>query len=170
MIIEKETMMKVLRESTDQLISVINEIPEEKFNIKPEENSWSIGQVCEHLWLVENSVNQVMRLKTKTADERDPTKQIELIKTSFQNFEKKFNAFGPIIPSEHTKDKADLTEKLQTSRAILIEIIETNDLGEICLSFKHALFGELSRAEWVYFNLYHSERHLNQIEKIRSSL
>jgi len=80
-----------------------------------------------------------MLLDTKPAIERDPQKQIDFIKDAFQNFETKFQAFGPIIPSDQHKDKSDLVERLQKSRKTLFEIINKKDLSEICLTFKHGV-------------------------------
>jgi uncharacterized damage-inducible protein DinB len=167
---DKESLLQSLQQSTDQLLAKIGTIPETIFNKKPAKDTWSIGQVFEHIWLVESAVNRVMLLDTQPAIERDPAQQIDFIKDAFQNFETKFQAFGPIIPSDQHKKQSLLVEKLKKSRKTLFEIINEKDLSEICLAFKHGLFGELSRGEWVYFNIYHSARHLHQVDRLEHTL
>ena len=52
----------------------------------------------------------------------------------------------------------------------IIELIGKLDTDELCLSFKHPLFGYLTRQEWARFNIIHTQRHLTQIQRIIAQL
>ena len=48
----------------------------------------------------------------------------------------------------------------------MIEAIKTLNLSETCTAFELPGFGEFTRAEWIYFAMYHTQRHTHQLKKI----
>lgn len=59
-----------------------------------------------------------------------------------------------------------MMRRIQVQRHAIVQAIETKDLSELCTSFKHPSLGECTRREWVYFSIYHAERHLKQLKMI----
>jgi hypothetical protein len=155
-----------INQSTEDLIDVLSNFPLDKFNEKIGPDTWSAGDIAEHLIILENLVNQIIKGKTKPAD-RNPEQKIELIKSTFLNFDKKLCAGKPIAPTNRFKDKVDIIKKIKDCRQNLIETMKNCDPTLMCLDFAHQIFGELSRIEWVYYNIYHSERHFIQIKNIQ---
>ena len=158
-----------LRENTRQLLSVIQEFPETKFNTLPSGDEWSAGQVCEHLIKVETGTLRLYTGKTESCD-RDPEEKITTIKKRLGDRDTKMSAFGPIIPDENPKNKTKVLEKLQDIRQRLTSLIEVHELTELVLGFDHPLFGRLTRIEWIYFSIYHSRRHIYQIQEIAAGI
>lgn len=166
----KESIVRSdLKESTRELLKTISEFPDEQFNTVPPDEGWSAGQVGEHLIKVETST---VRLFTGSVDicERNPEEKIKFIKERFSDFETKMTAFGPIVPNESPKNKQKVLDKLQDLRQRLTGMIELHDLSEMITGFSHPLFGTMTRIEWIYFNIFHTKRHLQQIETIFQQL
>jgi hypothetical protein len=40
----------------------------------------------------------------------------------------------------------------------------------VCIDFAHGIFGELTRVEWAYYNIYHSKRHIDQLKNIEKKI
>lgn len=161
----KPEILEDLNESTKELLSVIGKFPEERFNTRPSEEAWSAGQVAEHLIKVETGTIRLFSGPTEPAD-RDPEQKIRRIEEEFLNFDKKFRAGGPILPDDKPKDKKSVLDKLQDIRQRLASVVDLHDLTEICSGFEHRLFGTLTRVEWIYFNIIHTRRHLEQVKNI----
>jgi hypothetical protein len=160
-----EQIIKIINHSTNELVKTIRDFPVDEFNKKVNEETWSAGEAVEHLIVLENLINKVLIGKTKKTD-RDPTERIETIKTYFLDFGKKFSAPDLIKPTDKLKVKEDCIININDCRNNLINILSSNDITLICLDFIHRHFGGLTRVEWAYFIIYHSERHIKQIKNI----
>lgn len=162
----KESVVRnALKKSTRELLQVISQFPEEDFNTKPLGGGWTAGQVAEHLIKVETGTNRLFTGETKICD-RDPEEKINNIRNRLTDFETKINAMDTIVPDDNPKNKDDVLDKLQDIRQRLTGMIELHDLSELITGFAHPLFGSLTRIEWIYFNIYHAERHLEQIKSL----
>jgi hypothetical protein len=162
---EESVVRNDLKKSTHELLSVISGFPEEHFNTVPPDGGWSVGQIAEHLIKIESSTVRLFTGDFKVC-ERDPEEKIQIMKDRFLDLDKKMTAHGPIVPDDSPKDKDKVLDKLQDLRQRLTGMIELHDLSEVITSFAHPLFGLLTRIEWIYFNIYHTQRHLTQIQKI----
>lgn len=165
----KNLVKKDLKQSTSSLLDVLSRIPEEIFNTQPSQEGWSVGKVGEHLIKVETGTVRMFTGSAEASD-RDPEQKIETIKDRMMNFETKMMAYGPIIPNDEPKEKTKVLEKLQDIRQQLLGFVDIQDLTETITAFEHPIFGSLTRIEWIYFNIYHSRRHVKQIEKIHLEL
>lgn len=161
----KKKVRQDLTASTQQLLKTLQDFPEAEFNTSPGEGQWSAGQVAEHLLKTEVSTLRMLTQQASPAD-RDPEHKIDNIREQFLNFKKMFNAFGPIVPDESAKNKQKMIDRLQDNRQRLASLIALEDLTGLVTAFEHPLFGPLTRIEWLYFQIYHSQRHCHQIENI----
>lgn len=156
-------------ESTKNLLEILSDIPEGNFNKKPELGGWTVGMTAEHLIKVEFGILKLFSGSVDSTD-RNPEQKIEEIEKRFLDFETSMTAYGPIVPDKEPKDKTKVLGKLQDIRQKLTGLIEIQNLAETIKGFEHPLFGYLTRVEWIYFNIYHSKRHINQMERIISSI
>lgn len=157
-----------LRASTAALLKELDDFPDSGFNMKPAADRWSAGEVAEHLVKMETAI---LRLLTGPVSDtkRDPAEKIEQIEKEFLDFEKKFTAYGPIVPDATPKDKERTIQQLRDIRRQLAGTIDRYELTETCTGFEHGLFGRLTRVEWVYFTIIHSRRHRKQLQDLRQA-
>jgi len=162
-------LIEELNNSTDMLISQIGLFKDNEFNVKPEPDQWSAGDVAEHIYILESFINKVLK-GTCVPSERNPEEKVVVVKTIFSNFDKKLNAPDPVAPSVNVKTIDRLLNDIKASRLITEQIVSAHDLSLICKDFVHKGFGEMTRTEWVHFCIYHTERHLQQMQKIKEKL
>mgnify|MGYP000698024439 CR=1 FL=1 len=158
---------KRLNNNTLKLVDAISGIPGSDFNRKPDADSWSIADVVEHLYRSEFGIPKVLQGKTKKAKNRDSDAIIENLKNKLLDTETKVKASDAISPKEAEKNREEWILKFKENRDKILNILENDpEMDAICLAFEHPIFGYLTKYEWVLFNIYHTERHIKQIERI----
>ncbi|HET8864381.1 MAG TPA: DinB family protein [Gracilimonas sp.] len=159
-----------LLENTEDLIGITKPIPDPQFNMKAEEDTWSVADVFEHLYRSEYGIPRLLTGKTTKEIDRAVDANLELMREQFLKSDTKMKASGVILPTEGEKSKEDLIFKFHENRKKIAELSQELDPGELCLAFKHPVYGFLTRLEWVHFNIIHTRRHIKQIKRILSQL
>lgn len=131
----------------------------------PAENSWSVGQVMEHI-LKANSGLKSLFAENIGETNRPTDEKVPVIKSVFLDFSTKLDAPGFIIPTEKTHDKQQQLDKMKALKDGTLQLIGSSDLSKTCMGFELPVFGYLTRLEWILFTLFHAQRHTNQIKNI----
>jgi hypothetical protein len=153
-------------ESTEKkLMQTIASIKQKDINQVPFEGSWTAGQVCEHVNLSVSGVVETLKAPTEVT-ERSPDQYAKELKDMFLNFNLKFPSAPAIMPSGVDHDKKALVDVLTNTFENLVNIIQTEDLTGTFAGFKFPGMGQLTRLEWVYLTIYHTQRHIHQIKNI----
>jgi hypothetical protein len=152
----------------DEFIAILSSFPQEQFNTHPEENSWTAGQVAEHIRKSLKRGVVLLSSETKPAD-RPADQLVEPIRNIFTDFSRKLNSPDFIIPSDMHYDKDILILELYKAKEIG-EISHDLDLSELCSAFAFPVLGNLTRLEVLNFYTYHIKRHIHQLKKIAEKL
>lgn len=158
----KEQLLNDLSDSTNKVMEVVNNTPEESFN-QSKNGKWSVADHFAHVILLEGLIVKVMMGQTTILEDRKPDDRVKVIRRVFSNLERKLKAGGPINPEPGEKNKDQLTQTFLQYRSQMEELVKQEDLSLICQDFKHAFFKELTRLEWLYFAIIHSDRHAKQM-------
>jgi len=168
--IDKEQITGELKQANQRLFNAFERIDPNLFNLKPNEESWSVSNIGEHLILLESLVNKIVIKATRPTTKRKPCEKVKYIRSTFWDLDKKLTAMGPIVPTGQFTEKDKIIQKIKENRLFLMDFISRNDLSLTCEAYEHHLFGTLTRAEWIYYTIYHGERHLKQINRILQRL
>ncbi len=164
------TLKNQLLENTDTFVGKIDEFTDSQFNIKPAPDSWSAADVLEHVYRSEFGVPRLFTGETEQLTDREPDALIPEMKKRFLESDAKMEASGVILPTEGEKSKTSLIEKFRSNRNKIAELLEELPPEELCLKFKHPVFGYMTRMEWAHFSIVHSQRHIKQLDRIQSQL
>jgi len=167
--IAKELIQQELDDSSGELITVINGFSDRDFNLRVSENSWSAGEVVEHLIKLDKLLIRLLEGNSKPS-ERNPEEKMNIIKTGFLDISKKYNSPKFMIPADNNQNKNDCINKITEQRKKIKELIEFVDLSLTYPELIHPVFGEMSGVEWVYSIIYHLKRHIFQIKEIETIL
>ncbi|MGA2669710.1 MAG: DinB family protein [Ignavibacteria bacterium] len=158
-----------LRENTNKLIEYIREVDNYVLLRRPSIYVWSIMDCYEHIEKLEKSLKKIFLGKTEIT-ERNPTEKIEKIGNRFSDFEHKFTAGEPIQPKGEFQDKEQVMREIKNNREELLSLIHDGTWADLCLGYEHSLLGFLTKIEWLYFCIFHSDRHLHQMKEIEGRL
>jgi hypothetical protein len=150
----------------EKLIRTIVLIKQDEINRTPFKGSWTAGQVCEHVNL---SVAGMIKTLTAPANvtEREPDRYVKGIKDMFLNFNLKFPAAPAIMPAGNYHDKEMLINMLTDTFKSFIGIVRAEDLTGTFPGAEFPGIGQLTRLEWVYLTIYHTQRHIHQLKDIK---
>jgi hypothetical protein len=160
-------LLTELEKTKADLISAIDAISGEQFNTVPYPGGWTAAQVTEHV-LKAVSV-EMLYGKTKPTD-RTPDEKVLQTADLFLNLDIKMTSPDFIYPSDEPHAKADMLTQADDKLSKLIAAAKALDLNLTCLAFEIPGFGEFTRLEFVWFYIFHTQRHIFQLKKIAGAL
>jgi hypothetical protein len=159
---DKEVIFRELDTATALLKKAVASFTLEKFNEKPP-GKWGASQIMEHLLMTESSISKLLGKSSGEAG-RPPGKKLDMINTVMGDDNNKYNAPEIFLPPGRFVE-LEVVDQVAEIRNGLKEIIAASNLDEM-ISIKHPGLGSLTRIEWVYFLIHHSNRHTRQIENL----
>jgi hypothetical protein len=163
---KKDELIADIEQTLDWLIKIIDL---QTHNKVPFEGSWTAGQVVEHINMVGNGFIHLLNGPVEPAT-RKVDELVDRIKSMFLNFDFKAAAAANLIPASGDYNLHDQITNLQSIKSAVITAVNTLDLNMVCLGFDIPTFGHLTRLEAVYFFLFHTKRHVHQLQNIVKSL
>ena len=154
--------------SLNEFISLLFCFSEEQFNIHPSQNSWTAGQVGEHIRQSLKKGDFLLTTNTSPA-ERPADQFVGEIRSVMLDFSRKLSSPEFIIPSDIHYNKNILLHELSKARQIGA-VAETLDLSELCMGFAFPVLGYLTRLEVLHFYTAHIKRHIHQLNGIAEKL
>lgn len=143
-------------------------LSEAQLNEQIEKGKWTIAQVLEHLYLMEQTIvaNATQAMKQE-GDHPTSSKPFQIT----LDRSRKADAPPPLIPSSGFITKAEVAKKLNESRESLIRLVSGRSKSELeQKSFSHPIFGLMDINQWITFIGVHEQRHLAQIQELKARL
>lgn len=159
-----------------ELNDTVADLAQVQLDFRSLPQSWSVGEVLDHLRLIESSVASLITMSTERAQEKGlgPDLTGGSVITSLNHFriEKPLRKVRspPAVTPQSRIAKAGLLEGLSSSRAKLLEAVAAAapyNLHE--LRHPHPSLGELDLYQWILFIGKHERRHIAQITGVRSA-
>jgi hypothetical protein len=160
----KDQLITQARETCAALLEVLEQFSSDTFNQAPPQGGWTAGQVAEHL-LLSAGVVETIAGHTETP-KRPAGEHVEAIAAIFLDFTVKLPSPDFIVPADKTYDQREMIHRLKTVWTKLKEAIKLLDLSALCLDFEFPTMGHLTRLEWIYFYVFHTQRHLRQFQRL----
>ncbi|MEK7724426.1 MAG: DinB family protein [Acidobacteriota bacterium] len=161
-----------------KLKAKIENLSEEQTNLRLNDSGWTIGEIIEHIAIVEFGMATICsRLLQKSVEENIPNDGTANISAEFlekaaliaNRRERKAQAPERVLPSGNLSI-ADSLAKMEETSKILEQIrtgLETVNTQKY--KFPHPFFGDMSATEWLALVGGHEFRHIDQIEEILSA-
>jgi len=165
----KNELLSELTSAKAELLEVLGRFSEQNINTIPFEDSWTAGQVAEHVLMSASAVAGALVGPTTPA-ERDPEQHIQLFSQIFLNFDHKLKSPDFILPSDGPKDKGSIMQALGETFDSIEHAAGSGNLELICTTFDMRTLGTLSREELIWFTAVHTKRHIHQLKNIAAAL
>jgi hypothetical protein len=144
-------------------------IESDQINLIPFEGSWTAGQLAQHMIMSNGAFAELLNGPVEETD-RDPGELIEKIKSTFLNFDRRFESPEFITPPQAYYNQEQVISSLENIREKIDQAIEGLNLSKLCVAFELPVLGYLTRLEAVHFINYHTQRHIHQLKNIRKAL
>jgi hypothetical protein len=170
---ERQNLINILNASFSRFESVIFGLSEAQLLFKSNQKKWSVSECIEHVALAELHFQEILeeamkkpsnpafRKKIKIKDEKIRPKMLSKI----------WKAKSPEVfkPSGKFKNPKDAIIAFSEQRLKTIEYIKTTQDDLRNHFWKHPLTGNIDLYQTLLLMSAHLERHLNQIENIKSN-
>jgi len=159
-----------LNETRSKLVEEIALLNDAQFNSKPDEENWSIAQVCHHLFLVEASTLKAIAWGLK--EENNIAKERKNVDLLILDRTKKIKAPKIVEPRSEPFEVQQIVDLLNESRNYLMTFLDALDDPSVLKekSVRHPALGELPLDQWIEQIYLHELRHIEQIKEIKSLL
>ena len=155
-----------LDETTGEFFQLVSSFDDDEINTIPFKNSWTAAQVADHVTRSNRSVIQSLQVAGKIS-KRDVDERADELRQLFLNFSTKLHSPDFILPGRDIYDKEKLLSDLKDSIDEIRHLSESVDLFE---SLDHRAFGDITKLEILHFVVYHTQRHIHQLNKIFQSV
>jgi hypothetical protein len=166
---DREKGEQYLQQTRDGVVAAVKGLSEAQMKFKAGPDRWSVGEVLEHIALVEDGIfqnvtNKVMKSPAGAAD-RDFAKTDANVLAMLPDRSIKRQAPPPFVPAGRWKPEEALDHFLK-SRANTIAFLESTP--DLRAHVGDSPLGPLDAYEWVLFMAGHSERHTKQILEVKA--
>ncbi len=170
-------IVECIERDRQHLLASVNDLSQGQLDFRSSDDTWSVGEVLNHLHLSELGIAKLIKLSVLKAEksgvnnsqgetgERSWLTSLDLF--AIETPSKKFKAMEQIVPRAGLQ-KDDLINDLRRSRAELLGAAEAAanfDFAQIC--YPHPFLGKFNLYQWIRFVGKHELRHTNQIEAIK---
>ena len=163
--------MSHLHSTRKQFLDSIEGLSEAQWNFKPDEKTWSVAEVAEHIAISEDTLFQMIEKQMLPG----PAKTVDLkandkaILKGLADRGKKFQAPEMLKPVHRWKNRDELTQHFKSSRDKLIVYIDKTSDDLRSHTAPHPVFKELDAYQWILLISGHSERHTMQILEVKAN-
>lgn len=158
----RQEWLTAFNKTVTSFSDIIIALDEEALNTIPYKDSWTAAQVTDHVTKSMTNITGALTAEGKPVLRR-PDQRIDELREIFLDFNKKFNSPLVILPSRDIYEKTALVKNFKTANQSLKEAINNTKLTELV---DLPIFGEITKFEIIHFVLFHTQRHLHQLEKI----
>jgi hypothetical protein len=154
-----------LTATKENLLKVLKDFKQEEFNKVPFKDSWTAGQVAEHIY---KSVKGGPYLLNNEGlpTQRHPEQNVPNLRAMFLDFSIKMKSPDFILPSNEPKDKNELTKLLDESLTGIIDAAKKQDPTLTVKDFEFPGSGPVTRIELLNFISVHTQRHIHHLQNI----
>lgn len=159
-----EKYINDLDHNTEKLIETFKDYSIEDLTAK-NSDKWSILEVLEHIYITDKVIYSIV---SKPSDKESKTKEIiglnKLENILVGQIDKKLQSPDLLRPKGHFQNLADFNSAFTTLRSSIKKDLITTKIKVDNRIHNHFLLGEMTINDWLNFILFHTERHLKQIE------
>jgi hypothetical protein len=165
----KNNLQNTIAEAKDEFLKALDLFDQDDINTVPFEDSWTGGQVAEHILKSVSGILETLNGPFVTTS-RNPEEYVKMLGEVFLNMDIKMKSPDFIIPSDSPKNKSFLLASLAKTFDGIGEAAGKDDLTETCTSFEMPTIGLLTKIEWIQFAGFHTKRHAQQLRNIANHL
>jgi hypothetical protein len=158
----KEELLTAVEEAISGMSALMMKLDEKQINSVPYENSWTAGQLLNHVTQSNNGMAKAM-LQEPTPVDSDATEKIAGFKKVLLDLSSKLKSPDFILPKDGPYEKKGVIHELKISFNHFRENTEKANMNDMVEGMP---FGPVSKLELLHFVLYHTQRHLHQLKNI----
>lgn len=167
---DREFALKYANDTRDDFVKQLTGLSDAQLNFRSGEGRWTIGEIAEHIIVVENGLRGMVEagLKSPVPACKDEFRIADVaVILTVTNRQQKFQAPEAVRPNGRWKTVPDLLTNFGTTRQTSIDYMK-NMKDDMRSHFANMPFGRLDAFQSFLFMIGHSERHLAQLKEVKA--
>lgn len=166
------SLQENIQTNTLGLLNSFNTLNQAELEFKPTENTWSILECVEHVFLIGEAVLKVVETPPKT--EKAENEKTELFGEEKLNkllvINRAFKVPAPdfVCPKGRFTKSTDAIQDINFIINKIIHHINSNPIDLETITIKHPVLGAMTKIDWIHFMISHTNRHILQIEELKT--
>ena len=168
---EREFVLKHLCDNRDRLLGSVEGLSPAQVKFRAAQEEWSIADCVEHIALVENRIyTTIQRVLQEAPPEIRPEVQgkVERMMRAVVDRSTKVKAPEPVVPRGEWSSFSEIVDRFQNARSRTLKFAGETEADLHERFFPHFVFKDLDCYQWLVFLGLHAERHIRQLEEIKS--
>jgi len=167
---ERDRMCRHLSQSRELLRQAVRGLSAEQRSFRPAADRWSVADCIEHLTVVENfTVKRIQQLLEQPPDgQPDTDGKDQLIMDHVPARTRRVKGPEAVMPSGRWADFDELLRQFEAARQRTMGFAEATEADLRAYAFPHPFLGPLDCYQWLLFLATHCERHVGQMEEVKS--
>ncbi|MDX2060668.1 MAG: DinB family protein [Gemmatimonadales bacterium] len=170
--LNRHELASLLRSSGKTFSDSFRDLDQTRFGFKPGPGRWSIAENVEHV--IVSETGSVRLIRGKLLREPTPPEDLAAAADGWARVEARLSPGSGAVeapdfvrPTGRWQTPAEMLEAFESSRAGLIEFIETTEHDLTRHAALHPRLGMLDGWQWAYFIALHGLRHAAQIDAVK---
>jgi hypothetical protein len=167
---DREFGLKYSTDTHDDFVKQLTGLSDAQLNFRAAEGRWTIGEIAEHIIVVENALRGMvdggMKSPVPACKDDFRIQDVSVILT-ITNRQQKFTAPEQVRPNGRWKTVPDLLSNFETTRKSSMDYLR-NMKDDMRAHFAAMPFGKLDAFQAYLFMIGHSERHLAQLKEVKA--
>ena len=169
---ERELLVEHLAQTRERLVLAVEGLSDAQRTFRPAEGSWSIADCIEHVTIVESNI---LRYIQKALQEPpDPARQAEargkdqIILERIPTRVRRVASPADVAPQGRWSDFEELMRQFEATRERSVRFSAVTQADLRNHFFPHPFLGLLDCYQWLLMLGAHCERHVRQMEEVKS--
>lgn len=171
---ERQYVVDLLEANARKFLDDIEHVSDEQWKFKSASNVWSVAEVAEHITLSEGLLYSIVQktLLAPADDAKAKTLTGNETKLLVSVMDRSVKAQAPevIKPTGRFATKRELIEAFKIARDQTINYVKTTQDPLKNHVARHPAFGELTTYQWLVFIAGHANRHVAQLEEVKTNI
>lgn len=167
---DREFALKYSNDTRDDFVQQLTGLSDAQLNFRAAEGRWTIGEIAEHIIVVENALRGMieggMKSPVPACKDEFRIQDVSVILT-ITNRQQKFTAPEQVRPNGRWKTVPDLLANFDTTRKTSVDYMK-NMKDDMRSHFANMPLGRLDAFQSYLFMIGHSERHLAQLKEVKT--
>ncbi len=167
---DRDFALKYANDTRDDYVKQLTGLSDAQLNFRAGEGRWTIGEIAEHIILVENALRDMVGagMKTPVPACKDEFRVADTaIILAITNRQQKFQAPEQVRPNGRWKTIPELLTNFGSTRKTTIDYMTTMK-DDMRSRFIGMPMGKMDAFQAYLFMIGHSERHLAQLKEVKA--
>lgn len=166
---------KYLDSSMSLAFSAVENLSQAQWNYKPDPESWSVANICEHMLMAERGILAMIQNKIITDDANRQISEGEgisnedlIVRLKDRSPDKRAKTGEQFEPKGSLQSPAEFMKQYAIARQATQDFIRTTDI-DLNAYYGQSPIGKISAYQWTILMSAHAERHTAQIVEVQST-